>query len=152
MTDNAVPSGSALAAQALLALSAFDPHAPGLDTAQAMLASMQASAAAHPTSFSAWLQALQSAQHPLTQLAVLYPPSEDIAPPVDMRSLLRSYHPFLYAAAAPFPPSKHHPALLADRPLVNGLPTAYLCQNYACRLPTTDFTALRAELTAMQKI
>ena len=152
MTDNAVPSGSALAAQALLALSAFDPHAPGLDAAQVMLASMQASAAAHPTSFSAWLQALQTTQYPLTQLAVLYPPSEDEAPPADACSLLRTYHPFLYAAGASFPPDSQHPPLLANRPLVNGLPTAYLCQNYACRLPTTDLAALRDELLGMKKI
>jgi uncharacterized protein YyaL (SSP411 family) len=42
--------------------------------------------------------------------------------------------------------------LLAERPLVNGLSTAYLCQNYACRLPTTDFAALQSELLGMKKI
>ena len=32
--------------------------------------------------------------------------------------------------------------LLADRGLVNGLPAAYVCENYACKLPVTTPEAL----------
>ncbi|MGL4651559.1 MAG: thioredoxin domain-containing protein, partial [Caldilineaceae bacterium] len=42
-------------------------------------------------------------------------------------------------AAAPLP-------LLEGRDLVNGLPAAYVCENYACKLPVTDPTALAALL------
>jgi uncharacterized protein YyaL (SSP411 family) len=38
--------------------------------------------------------------------------------------------------------------LLADRPLIDGRPTAYLCRDFACRLPVTDPAALRDQLTA----
>ena len=32
--------------------------------------------------------------------------------------------------------------LLEGRVLINGLPTAYVCQNYACQMPVTDPQAL----------
>ena len=38
--------------------------------------------------------------------------------------------------------------LLRDRGMVDGKPTAYVCQNYACRLPVTDSVALAAQLEA----
>ena len=36
--------------------------------------------------------------------------------------------------------------LLRDRGLVDGKPAAYVCRNFACRMPVTDVEALRAEL------
>ena len=36
--------------------------------------------------------------------------------------------------------------LLRDRGMVDGNPTVYVCQNYACRLPVTDSEALAAQL------
>jgi hypothetical protein len=35
--------------------------------------------------------------------------------------------------------------LLAGRVAIDGRPTAYLCRNFACRLPVTDAAALAAE-------
>ena len=36
--------------------------------------------------------------------------------------------------------------LLEGRGLVEGKPTAYVCQNYTCQLPVTDVEALAAQL------
>ncbi len=36
--------------------------------------------------------------------------------------------------------------LLADRRKVDGLPTAYLCENYVCQLPVTDPMAFARQL------
>jgi hypothetical protein len=36
--------------------------------------------------------------------------------------------------------------LLEGRTLVDGRPTAYVCEHFACRLPVTDPEALRAEI------
>ena len=39
--------------------------------------------------------------------------------------------------------------LLADRAILGGRPTAYVCRNFACRLPVTDPDALREQLTEL---
>jgi uncharacterized protein YyaL (SSP411 family) len=36
--------------------------------------------------------------------------------------------------------------LLEGRGMVNGQPTAYVCENYACQLPVTDAEALSSQL------
>ncbi len=42
--------------------------------------------------------------------------------------------------------SAYEMPLLADRGMVDGKPTAYVCQNYVCRLPVTDPEALAEQL------
>jgi uncharacterized protein len=37
-------------------------------------------------------------------------------------------------------------ALLADRPLLGGRPTAYVCRGFVCRLPVTSVADLAAQL------
>ena len=37
-------------------------------------------------------------------------------------------------------------ALLEDRPVRDGRPTAYVCRGFVCRLPVTDAEGLRAQL------
>ena len=43
-------------------------------------------------------------------------------------------------------PSLPEIPLLRDRGMIGGKPTAYVCQNYTCRLPVTDKEALAAQL------
>ncbi|HEY4912241.1 MAG TPA: hypothetical protein VIJ73_22205, partial [Methylomirabilota bacterium] len=38
--------------------------------------------------------------------------------------------------------------LLADRPAIDGKPTAYVCRRYVCQLPVTDPAALAVQLDA----
>jgi hypothetical protein len=37
-------------------------------------------------------------------------------------------------------------ALLADRSLINNLPTAYVCRHFVCRLPVTSVDDLARQL------
>ena len=37
--------------------------------------------------------------------------------------------------------------LLENRTTIDGLPTAYVCENYTCKQPVTDVSALRDQLS-----
>jgi len=54
--------------------------------------------------------------------------------------------PTAVAVAAPPGTGADLTPLLADRPLVDGRPTAYVCQHFACRRPVTDRADLAAQL------
>jgi len=45
------------------------------------------------------------------------------------------------------PASAQLTPLLANRPLVNGLATAYVCVNFTCKQPVTEASALAEQLT-----
>ena len=53
----------------------------------------------------------------------------------------------LAVVAVGTPESDEFP-LLADRPLIEQLPTAYVCRNFTCDAPTTDGERLRAALSS----
>jgi uncharacterized protein YyaL (SSP411 family) len=58
----------------------------------------------------------------------------------------KAWRPNLIVAASSYPPQNGAPALLADRPLVDGQPAAYVCEGFVCRLPVTDPADLRKQL------
>ena len=55
-----------------------------------------------------------------------------------------SYHPNLVIAQAR--PGASDLPLFKDRIQINNKPTAYLCENYACKQPTTDPDEIRRML------
>jgi uncharacterized protein len=57
-----------------------------------------------------------------------------------------TYRPQLIVAISPFPPSPQAPALLAERPLLENQPTAYVCQNFVCLQPVSQPESLQAQL------
>ena len=50
--------------------------------------------------------------------------------------------------SSPSPGRARATPLLSDRPLLDGAPTAYVCEGYACRQPVTSPAALRTQLDA----
>jgi len=48
--------------------------------------------------------------------------------------------------AATADPAASAVPLLQERTMVGGLPTAYLCRGFSCRMPVTDAAALREQL------
>ena len=49
-------------------------------------------------------------------------------------------------AVAVGPAGSQYPQLLRDRPAIAGQPTAYVCRDFVCELPTTDPDTLRAQV------
>jgi uncharacterized protein YyaL (SSP411 family) len=143
--DNATPSGNALAANALLHLSAFTDNDVWRIKAEEVLGTLQTTAVRYPTAFAYWLSTLDFALGPIQQVALVAPPGDPgLQSFVDV--VWRAYRPRRVVAVGAFPPEAGYPALLKDRVLVNGRPTAYFCEHFTCRLPATSPDELMAQL------
>ncbi len=146
LQDNATPCGNALAASALLQLAAYGDQPEWRNLAEEMLPPMLETAVRHPTAFAKWLYAADFALGPIQEVAILSDPSQ--APPQSLiEELWSTYRPRLVAALSNQPPAHNAPALLKNRPLQNGLATAYICQNSICKHPITSPTQLAAQLS-----
>jgi uncharacterized protein len=143
LQDNATPSGNALAASTLLWLSAYDERGEWRDQAEGMLGGLQELLTRHPTAFGFWLQGLDFAIGPTRQIALVGPP---LSP--DTQALLaeiwRAYRPRSVFAMSES--AAQSPALLQDRVMLGGKPTAYVCRDFICSLPVTEPEGLRRQL------
>jgi uncharacterized protein YyaL (SSP411 family) len=143
--DNATPSGNALAAMALLQVSAYTGNGEWRDLAEPMLAAIQESVLRYPTAFGVWLCAVDFATGPVHEVAILTPPEHENLPKL-IQALWSRFRPRSLAAIADFPPPANAPALLNERPLLNQEPTAYVCQNFICQRPVNDPQSLLEQL------
>jgi hypothetical protein len=134
--DNATPSGSALAAMALLQLAAFSGRSDFRSLAEDALGSVHSAAVRYPTAFSFWLQAADFAVGPAFEAAIVGPLDDQRTQA--LRSCLWSaWQPRLVAAISAPQPPPGAPSLLEARPLVNDQPAAYICQHFVCQRPVT---------------
>ena len=65
-----------------------------------------------------------------------------------LNTVYGGFHPnkVLVGAQDPVDAGDHGLPLLEGRGMIDGKPTAYVCQNYTCRLPVTDPEELAAQL------
>ena len=144
--DNAVPAGGSMAASVLLRLAALTGEADYGQAAERALATVTTYLARYPTGFANWLSAAHLAVEGIDELAIVGDPTD---PATRALAAVASdgFRPNLVLAVAADSAGSVVP-LLADRPLIDGRPTAYLCRDFACRLPVTDPAALRDQLRA----
>jgi uncharacterized protein YyaL (SSP411 family) len=145
LQDNATPSGNALAATALLQLAAYGNRGQWRDQAEAMLVALQNAMTRYPTAFAQWLCAADFATGPTYEVALLGDP-KDPALQALLHAVWGAYRPRAVAAVSAYPPEPASPALLHDRPLQNGQPTAYVCQAFVCQQPVNTSAELLAQL------
>ena len=147
MQDNATPSGNAMAITVLLKLAAYTGERRYHELAEAALRPIQAAALQYPTAFAQWLQALWFAVGGALEIAIVGDPQ---AP--DTQALLaevqRPYRPHQVVALARPGAAELIIPLLAERTLVDGKATAYVCQHFVCQLPVTEVAALREQLSS----
>jgi uncharacterized protein YyaL (SSP411 family) len=143
--DNATPSGNALAVMALLQLATYGDRPKWRSTAEDMLASIQNALLRYPTSFAQWLSAIDFVVGPTREVAIIGDP-DDARTRALLRTLWKSYRPRQVTAISGYPPGSGSPALLADRPLVNNLPTAYVCQGFVCLQPVNAPEDMESQL------
>jgi hypothetical protein len=143
LQDNAVPSGNALAATVLLRLAAWTGEGRYRDAAEAALRLAEPYLGRHPTAFGQWLAALDFALAPVREIAIVGDPTA-----METRALLRvvlvGYRPHQVVAVGD--DGADIVPLLADRPAIDGRPTAYVCRSFVCERPVTEPAELAALL------
>jgi uncharacterized protein YyaL (SSP411 family) len=145
ISDNATPSGNALACEALLKLSAYTEDGNYRHVAEQALAIMGDSALRYPLGFSRWLTVAEFSIGNMKQVAVVGEAGDELFE--DMLKAVRAeYRPSVVVAASSYPPPKDAPGLLHDHSLLNGKATAYVCEGFVCKLPTNDIATLIAQL------
>jgi uncharacterized protein YyaL (SSP411 family) len=138
--DNATPSGNSVAADVLLRLAKITGEEKYERFAVATLRLAASQIRRHPQGFGRALSALQFHLSP-TKEVVLVGGGEELTRAVDER-----YLPFAVIVRSSTP-SDALP-LLADRDLLDGKPTVYVCQDYVCERPVTSSKDLGRLLSA----
>jgi hypothetical protein len=145
LQDNATPSGNSLACEALLKIAALSDRSDFRLKADEMLGFVIEQALHYPTAFARWLSAADFTLGKVKQVAVVGDPGQ-----TETQSLLKilrdGFHPQRVAAASPLPLPENAPALLHERPLIDGKPTAYVCEGFICKLPVTDTMKMSEQL------
>jgi len=145
--DNATPAGNSVAAEVLLRLAAWTGESEYRRRADDYLSSLSELIVKYPQSFGHVLAALDFALSSVREVAIIgdprQPETQRLLEVVNSRyrpnSVLASAAPDQVAVAQIVP-------LLADRPLKNGQPSAYVCQNFTCQAPVTSGEELAALL------
>ncbi|MCW2887724.1 MAG: hypothetical protein JWL58_4586 [Streptosporangiaceae bacterium] len=147
-TDNATPSGRFAAAGALLSYAALTGSARHRDAAAAALAPATLLAERHAR-FAGWGLAVAEAfvAGPV-EIAVVGPPDDGRTRALHRAALMATSPGTVVSVGEPLSgePDGLGVPLLAERGLVGGAPAAYVCRDFACRLPVTDPDQLRGQL------
>ena len=140
------PSGNALAATALLELAAYGNRNDWRSVAEDMLGSIQLAILRYPTAFGQWLCTADFAVGPTHEVAIIGD-HDDPKTQEFLKTLWRSFRPRQVTAISAYPPEPGTSALLKDRPLLNGQPTAYVCQGFICLQPVNSPSEMEFQLT-----
>ncbi|HZQ76137.1 MAG TPA: thioredoxin domain-containing protein [Acidimicrobiia bacterium] len=143
--DNATPSANSLAANGLLRLAALTGETRWQEAGEAAVRAVGPAMGEHPTAFAELLGALERLVAPPVEIAVVGDPA-DPATTALVGEVRRRFLPRAVSVSASPGTGADLTPLLADRPLVGGRPTAYVCEHFACRQPVTDPGSLSAQL------
>ena len=147
--DNAQPCGGSVASDLLLRLSVVTGNDDYAAKALASLRTLAELMGRAPAGTGRWLAALDFYLSMPKEVAVVGPLDNP-----DTRNLLREVHGRYLANRVMVGAEGESAAvssglpLLSGRGMVDGKPTAYVCENYACQLPVTNAEALAAQLDA----
>jgi uncharacterized protein YyaL (SSP411 family) len=133
--DHPIPSGNSSATLGLLRLAAFTGEREYERQALGVFRLLHEPAARHPQAFGHLLQALHFHFAPRREVALVGDAVEPLAKAV--RSAFRPN--IVLAGMSPDDEvAQQEIPLLRDRTAIDGRPAAYVCENFACRLPVTE--------------
>lgn len=146
--DNATPSGNSVAAGVLLRLALLTDNEDYKNRAVTTLRQVSESARRYPTGFGWALCALDFHLDRIKEVALVGPQVKDTRELLD--ELWSHYLPNKVVAVAANNDTKAKEliSLLQNRELLNGKPTAYVCERRVCRTPVTEKDGLKSQLLA----
>ena len=145
VTDNALPSGHSMMADVLNRLSTVTGDADYGSMAAQSLRGVRGIMEQFPTGAGHWLCALDAYLSESKEAVIA---TDDVAgsPLPMLRRLASVYLPsaIVVAKSDADDRASEWPVFLGRTP-INGQPTAYVCRNYACQLPTNDPDTMMAD-------
>ncbi|MDX6601590.1 MAG: uncharacterized protein QOF13_792 [Solirubrobacterales bacterium] len=137
--DHPIPSGNSSAAFGLLRLAALTGERRYERAAEGVFRLFARPAVQHPEAFGHLIRAIDFHLSPTKEVALV---GDDLTA---LARVVRAEHrPHLVLAGGPGDTAV--PELLANRPAIEGKPTAYVCESFACKQPVTEAPALAALL------
>lgn len=142
--DNAEPSGQSALAHALVTASALTADDDLRTAAERAVAASSAVAQRDPR-FGGWLLATAEAltAGPLEVVVVTPPTAADEREPLARLAWLSPLPGLVRVTGAL---GSDQSPLMVERPLLEGRPTAYVCEHHVCQAPTADVDTLAASL------
>jgi uncharacterized protein len=134
LDDNPTPSGNSMLAYVLLRLARIYGDDELERRAVSVLRLLRPALSRSPSFFAWALCALDLHFSPPREIAVVGRPGDDVA-----RAALSAFEPNTVVA---FGPSEDVP-LLEGKTQIDGKPTVYVCERFACQAPVTDPAAFR---------
>ena len=147
--DGAIPSGNSVAALDLLRGGRLTGATAWEPKAQALFQAFAGTAAQHPTGYPQLLIALAFAVGPSQEIVLAGLPGHPELQAM-LRVVRRAFLP--NAVVLLHPPGGAGPAIealvpwVAPQGMLQGRPTAYVCQGFVCRQPVTSAAALKESL------
>jgi uncharacterized protein YyaL (SSP411 family) len=142
LEDSPIPAGNSAAALGLLRLARLSGEPEYERQAAGVLALHSPLAARHPLAFGHLLQAIDLYLSPSREVAIV---GDCGAGPLT-RAVRERFTPHAVLAGTLEPSLNGQVPLLRDRGRLDGRPTAYVCEHFACQLPVTDVESLLALL------
>ena len=151
--DNATPSGNSVAADVLLRLHALTGAEHYYSLAETILLMLREGMVRQPLAFGHVLGTLERLVSRPQEVAIIGDPS-DARTQALLAEVRRRFLPNTVLAGAATGAAVEAAILvpfLSDRTQVRDLPTAYVCENFACQLPVTDRSDLARQLDDLQR-
>ena len=143
--DNAQPCGGSVASDVLLRLAVVTGKDEYASKGAAPLRSLRDLMVRAPAGTAHWLGALDFYVSVPKEIAIIGP-REDPATQCLLDTVFGRYLPNKVVVGAPDAGMDGDLPLLAQREMVEGRPTAYVCQHYVCQLPVTDPEVMARQL------
>jgi uncharacterized protein YyaL (SSP411 family) len=140
--DNATPSGNSVAALVLIKVALFTGRENYRNLATATLREIADQARRYPSGFGYALSAVDLLLSTPKEVAIIGSNAIDLKPMLG--EVWRGYLPNKVVAA-----SYGHDLLplWEGRTMIDGKPTAYVCENYVCKRPVTELSELAEQLS-----